>query len=101
MIYYVTNLDRHKNLWDYLHIEKCNVNYKMFNNDIVRADATDEYEDFDMCDVKEQYSLMFIRDLAVLNDLIEAWGYGIIIKKPYDFENIDYMKLVIYDSWNE
>lgn len=101
MIYYVTNLDRHKNLWDYLHIEKCNVYYKMFNNDIVRTDATDEYEDFDMCDVKEQYSLMFIRDLAVLNDLIEAWDCGIIIKKPYDFENIDYMKLVIYDSWNE
>ena len=99
-IFYVYNVDKYKNLWEYKGIEKEDVYIVTYDNEIFKLEEVETYDWFDWSEVQEQFCLMEINTLEELLDMMNNFEESIIIEKPWEFDVYNNLKRIkIYDGW--
>ena len=99
-IFYVYNVDKYKNLWEYKGIEKEDVYIVTYDNEVFKLEEVETYDWFDWSEVKEQFCLMEINTLEELLDMMNNFEESIIIEKPWEFDIYNNLKRIkIYDGW--
>lgn len=101
-VFYVYNVDKYKDLWEYNGIEKEDVYIKTFDNEVYKVEEIETYDWFDWCDVEEQFCLIEVNTLEELLDMMNDFEKNIIIENPWEFDIYNNLKRIkIYDGWNE
>lgn len=99
-IFYVYNVDKYKNLWEYKGIEKEDVYIVTYDNEVFKLEEVETYDWFDWSEVLEQFCLMEINTLEELLDMMNNFEESIIIEKPWEFDIYNNLKRIkIYDGW--
>ena len=99
-IFYVYNVDKYKNLWEYKGIEKEDVYIVTYDREVFKLEEVETYDWFDWSEVKEQFCLMEINTLEELLDMMNNFEESIIIEKPWEFDIYNNLKRIkIYDGW--
>ncbi len=98
-IFYVYNVDKYKNLWEYKGIEKEDVYIVTYDNEVFKVEEVETYDWFDWGEVLEQFCLMEINTLEELLDMMNNFEESIIIEKPWEFDIYNNLKRIkIYDG---
>lgn len=98
-IFYVYNVDKYKNLWEYKGIEKEDVYIVTYDNEVFKVEEVETYDWFDWSEVLEQFCLMEINTLEELLDMMNNFEESIIIEKPWEFDIYNNLKRIkIYDG---
>ena len=98
-IFYVYNVDKYKNLWEYKGIEKEDVYIVTYDREVFKLEEVETYDWFDWSDVQEQFCLMEINTLEELLDMMNNFEESIIIEKPWEFDVYNNLKRIkIYDG---
>ena len=98
-IFYVYNVDKYKNLWEYKGIEKEDVYIVTYDREVFKVEEVETYDWFDWSEVKEQFCLMEINTLEELLDMMNNFEESIIIEKPWEFDIYNNLKRIkIYDG---
>ena len=98
-IFYVYNVDKYKNLWEYKGIEKEDVYIVTYDREVFKLEEVETYDWFDWSEVKEQFCLMEINTLEELLDMMNNFEESIIIEKPWEFDIYNNLKRIkIYDG---
>ena len=101
-IFYVYNVDKYKNLWEYKGIEKEDVYIVTYDREVFKLEEVETYDWFDWSEVLEQFCLMEINTLEELLDMMNNFEESIIIEKPWEFDIYNNLKRIkIYDGWNK
>ena len=99
-IFYVYNVDKYKNLWEYKGIEKEDVYIVTYDREVFKLEEVETYDWFDWSEVQEQFCLMEINTLEELLDIMNNFEESIIIEKPWEFDIYNNLKRIkIYDGW--
>ena len=99
-IFYVYNVDKYKNLWEYKGIEKEDVYIVTYDREVFKLEEVETYDWFDWSEVQEQFCLMEINTLEELLDMMNNFEESIIIEKPWEFDIYNNLKRIkIYDGW--
>ena len=99
-IFYVYNVDKYKNLWEYKGIEKEDVYIVTYDREVFKLEEVETYDWFDWSEVQEQFYLMEINTLEELLDMMNNFEESIIIEKPWEFDVYNNLKRIkIYDGW--
>ena len=99
-IFYVYNVDKYKNLWEYKGIEKEDVYIVTYDREVFKLEEVETYDWFDWSEVLEQFCLMEINTLEELLDMMNNFEESIIIEKPWEFDIYNNLKRIkIYDGW--
>ena len=99
-IFYVYNVDKYKNLWEYKGIEKEDVYIVTYDREVFKLEEVETYDWFDWSEVLEQFCLMEINTLEELLDMMNNFEESIIIEKPWEFDVYNNLKRIkIYDGW--
>lgn len=99
-IFYVYNVDKYKNLWEYKGIEKEDVYIVTYDREVFKLEEVETYDWFDWSEVQEQFCLMEINTLEELLDMMNNFEESIIIEKPWEFDVYNNLKRIkIYDGW--
>ena len=99
-IFYVYNLDKYKNLWEYKGVEKEDVYIVTYDREVFKLEEVETYDWFDWSEVQEQFCLMEINTLEELLDMMNNFEESIIIEKPWEFDIYNNLKRIkIYDGW--
>ena len=99
-IFYVYNVDKYKNLWEYKGIEKEDVYIVTYDREVFKLEEVETYDWFDWSEVQEQFCLMEINTLEELLDIMNNFEESIIIEKPWEFDVYNNLKRIkIYDGW--
>ena len=99
-IFYVYNVDKYKNLWEYKGIEKEDVYIVTYDREVFKLEEVETYDWFDWSEVLEQFCLMEINTLEELLDMMNNFEESIIIEKPWEFNIYNNLKRIkIYDGW--
>ena len=99
-IFYVYNVDKYKNLWEYKGIEKEDVYIVTYDREVFKLEEVETYDWFDWSEVQEQFCLMEINTLEELLDMMNNFKKSIIIEKPWEFDIYNNLKRIkIYDGW--
>ena len=99
-IFYVYNVDKYKNLWEYKGIEKEDVYIVTYDREVFKLEEVETYDWFDWSEVQEKYYLMEINTLEELLDMMNNFEESIIIEKPWEFDVYNNLKRIkIYDGW--
>ena len=99
-IFYVYNVDKYKNLWEYKGIEKEDVYIVTYDREVFKVEEVETYDWFDWSEVLEQFCLMEINTLEELLDMMNNFEESIIIEKPWEFDIYNNLKRIkIYDGW--
>ena len=99
-IFYVYNVDKYKNLWEYKGIEKEDVYIVTYDKEVFKLEEVETYDWFDWSEVQEQFCLMEINTLEELLDMMNNFEESIIIEKPWEFDIYNNLKRIkIYDGW--
>ena len=99
-IFYVYNVDKYKNLWEYKGIEKEDVYIVTYDKEVFKLEEVETYDWFDWSEVQEQFCLMEINTLEELLDMMNNFEESIIIEKPWEFDVYNNLKRIkIYDGW--
>ena len=99
-IFYVYNVDKYKNLWEYKGIEKEDVYIVTYDREVFKLEEIETYDWFDWSEVQEQFCLMEINTLEELLDMMNNFEESIIIEKPWEFDIYNNLKRIkIYDGW--
>ena len=99
-IFYVYNVDKYKNLWEYKGIEKEDVYIVTYDREVFKLEEVETYDWFDWSEVQEQFCLMEINTLEELLDMMNNFEESIIIEKPWKFDIYNNLKRIkIYDGW--
>ena len=99
-IFYVYNVDKYKNLWEYKGIEKEDVYIVTYDREVFKLKEVETYDWFDWSEVQEQFCLMEINTLEELLDMMNNFEESIIIEKPWEFDIYNNLKRIkIYDGW--
>ena len=99
-IFYVYNVDKYKNLWEYKGIEKEDVYIVTYDREVFKLEEVETYDWFDWSEVQEQFCLMEINTLEELLDMMNNFEESIIIEKPWEFDVYNNIKRIkIYDGW--
>ena len=99
-IFYVYNVDKYKNLWEYKGIEKEDVYIVTYDREVFKLEEVETYDWFDWSEVQEQFCLMEINTLEELLDVMNNFEESIIIEKPWEFDIYNNLKRIkIYDGW--
>ena len=97
-IFYVYNVDKYKNLWEYKGIEKEDVYIVTYDREVFKLEEVETYDWFDWSEVQEQFCLMEINTLEELLDMMNNFEESIIIEKPWEFDIYNNLKRIkIYD----
>lgn len=98
-IFYVYNVDKYKNLWEYKGIEKEDVYIVTYDNEVFKLEEVETYDWFDWSEVLEQFCLMEINTLEELLDMMNNFEESIIIENPWEFDVYNNLKRIkIYDG---
>ncbi len=98
-IFYVYNVDKYKNLWEYKGIEKEDVYIVTYDREVFKLEEVETYDWFDWSEVLEQFCLMEINTLEELLDMMNNFEESIIIEKPWEFDIYNNLKRIkIYDG---
>ena len=98
-IFYVYNVDKYKNLWEYKGIEKEDVYIVTYDREVFKLEEVETYDWFDWSEVQEQFCLMEINTLEELLDMMNNFEESIIIEKPWEFDVYNNLKRIkIYDG---
>ena len=98
-IFYVYNVDKYKNLWEYKGIEKEDVYIVTYDREVFKLEEIETYDWFDWSEVQEQFCLMEINTLEELLDMMNNFEESIIIEKPWEFDIYNNLKRIkIYDG---
>ena len=98
-IFYVYNVDKYKNLWEYKGIEKEDVYIVTYDNEVFKLEEVETYDWFDWSEVLEQFCLIEINTLEELLDMMNNFEESIIIEKPWEFDIYNNLKRIkIYDG---
>lgn len=98
-IFYVYNVDKYKNLWEYKGIEKEDVYIVTYDREVFKLEEVETYDWFDWSEVQEQFCLMEINTLEELLDMMNNFEESIIIEKPWEFDIYNNLKRIkIYDG---
>ena len=98
-IFYVYNVDKYKNLWEYKGIEKEDVYIVTYDNEVFKLEEVETYDWFDWSEVQEQFCLMEINTLEELLDMMNNFEESIIIENPWEFDVYNNLKRIkIYDG---
>ena len=98
-IFYVYNVDKYKNLWEYKGIEKEDVYIVTYDNEVFKLEEVETYDWFDWSEVLEQFCLIEINTLEELLDMMNNFEESIIIEKPWEFDVYNNLKRIkIYDG---
>ena len=98
-IFYVYNVDKYKNLWEYKGIEKEDVYIVTYDREVFKLEEVETYDWFDWSEVLEQFCLMEINTLEELLDMMNNFEESIIIEKPWEFDVYNNLKRIkIYDG---
>ena len=99
-IFYVYNVDKYKDLWEYKGIEKEDVYIVTYDREVFKLEEVETYDWFDWSEVQEQFCLMEINTLEELLDMMNNFEESIIIEKPWEFDVYNNLKRIkIYDGW--
>lgn len=99
-IFYVHNVDKYKDLWEYKGIEKEDVYIVTYDREVFKLEEVETYDWFDWSEVLEQFCLMEINTLEELLDMMNNFEESIIIEKPWEFDIYNNLKRIkIYDGW--
>ena len=99
-IFYVYNVDKYKNLWEYKGVEKEDVYIVTYDREVFKLEEVETYDWFDWSEVQEQFCLMEINTLEELLDMMNNFEESIIIEKPWEFDIYNNLKRIkIYDGW--
>ena len=99
-IFYVYNVDKYKNLWEYKGIEKEDVYIVTYDREVFKLEEVETYDWFNWSEVQEQFCLMEINTLEELLDMMNNFEESIIIEKPWEFDVYNNLKRIkIYDGW--
>ena len=99
-IFYVYNVDKYKNLWEYKGIEKEDVYIVTYDREVFKLEEVETYDWFDWSEMQEQFCLMEINTLEELLDMMNNFEESIIIEKPWEFDVYNNLKRIkIYDGW--
>ena len=98
-IFYVHNVDKYKDLWEYKGIEKEDVYIVTYDREVFKLEEVETYDWFDWSEVLEQFCLMEINTLEELLDMMNNFEESIIIEKPWEFDIYNNLKRIkIYDG---
>ena len=98
-IFYVYNVDKYKNLWEYKGIEKEDVYIVTYDREVFKLEEIETYDWFDWSEVQEQFCLMEINTLEELLDMMNNFEESIIIEEPWEFDIYNNLKRIkIYDG---
>ena len=98
-IFYVYNVDKYKNLWEYKGIEKEDVYIVTYDKEVFKLEEIETYDWFDWSEVQEQFCLMEINTLEELLDMMNNFEESIIIEEPWEFDIYNNLKRIkIYDG---
>ena len=98
-IFYVYNVDKYKNLWEYKGIEKEDVYIVTYDREVFKLEEVETYDWFDWSEVQEQFCLVEINTLEELLDMMNNFEESIIIEKPWEFDVYNNLKRIkIYDG---